>query len=75
MRLPTASTVAAVRPHDHSGVPKSKPARRRILVVDDNRDGATSLAEMLNIMGNDTQTAFDGAEAVAVTEAFRRTWS
>ena len=40
-------------------------------MVDDNRDGATSLAEMLTVMGNETQTAFDGLEAVAVAEAFR----
>ena len=29
------------------------------------------MADMLGIMGNDTQTAFDGLEAVAVAEAFR----
>ena len=59
------------QPDDSGGVLKVKPARRRILVVDDNVDGATTLVEMLKIMGNDTQTAFDGGEAVALTEAFR----
>lgn len=71
VRLPVALAVTTDRADDHKTVPKAKPARRRILVVDDNRDGATSLAEMLGIMGNETQTAFDGVEAVAVAEAFK----
>jgi CheY-like chemotaxis protein len=39
--------------------------------VDDNRDGATSLAALLTVMGNETRIAHDGLEAVAVAEAFR----
>ena len=51
---------------------RPKPtARRRILVVDDNRDAAIRLARMLNVMGNETQTAQDGMEAVNVATAFR----
>ena len=71
VRLPVVLTVTTERPDDHNGVPKVKPARRRILVVDDNVDGADSLAEMLRIMGNETQTAHDGLEAVDVAAAFR----
>ena len=71
VRLPVMLTVTADGPDDDNIVTMDKPARRRILVVDDNRDGATSLAEMMDIMGNDTQTAFDGLEAVAVAETFR----
>ena len=44
---------------------------RRILVVDDNRDGADSLSEMLRVMGNDTRTAYDGQEGVDVAAEFR----
>jgi CheY-like chemotaxis protein len=44
---------------------------RRILVVDDNRDSATSLATLLQMTGNDTQTAYDGLEAVEQAEAYR----
>jgi CheY-like chemotaxis protein len=36
------------------------PARRRILIVDDNDDAATSLSMMLSILGYDTRTAGDG---------------
>ena len=43
----------------------------RILIVDDNRDGADSLSMMLKIMGNDTRTAYDGEEAVVVAGEFR----
>lgn len=44
---------------------------RRILVVDDNRDSAFSLAMLLKLTGSETQTAFDGLEAVAAAEKFR----
>lgn len=44
---------------------------RRILVVDDNRDSAESLAMLLQLTGNETHTAFDGAEAVAAAAAYR----
>ncbi len=50
--LKTAAEHAAVRP------------RLRILVVDDNRDSATSMAMMLKMIGNETFTAFDGLQAV-----------
>ena len=43
----------------------------RILIVDDNRDGADSLAMMLRVIGNDTRTAYDGLEGVTVAEEYR----
>lgn len=45
--------------------------RRRILVVDDNRDGASSLAMLLTVLGHDTRIAHDGLEGVELAEAFR----
>ena len=45
--------------------------KRRILVVDDNRDGADSLAMMLRLMDNDVRTANDGVAAVETAEQFR----
>ena len=44
---------------------------RRILVVDDNRDSADSLAQLLSLTGNDTRTAHDGEEGVALADQFR----
>jgi signal transduction histidine kinase/ActR/RegA family two-component response regulator len=43
----------------------------RVLVVDDNRDGADSLAEMLRLMGHEVETAGDGLAAVEQAEVFR----
>jgi CheY-like chemotaxis protein len=45
--------------------------KSRILVVDDLRDAADSLAMMLQMMGHDTQTAYDGLEAIQAAAAFR----
>lgn len=45
--------------------------RRRILVVDDSRDGANTLARMLSLMGNDVRTAHDGHEGVEAAAEFR----
>jgi len=50
---------------------KTVKSSLRILVVDDNRDGANSLAMMLKIMGNDTRTAYDGQAGVDVAGEFR----
>jgi signal transduction histidine kinase/ActR/RegA family two-component response regulator len=44
---------------------------RRVLIVDDNQDGATSLAGILELSGYSTQTTHDGEEAVRVAERFR----
>jgi CheY-like chemotaxis protein len=47
------------------------PAPRRVLVVDDNRDAADSLGMLLELMGNDARTAYDGPAALAVAASFR----
>ena len=69
--LPIACSVLGGQPAEVEGEPVGPSARRRILVVDDNKDAAISLAMMLKMMGNDTQTAFDGLEALDVAAAFR----
>jgi PAS domain S-box-containing protein len=43
----------------------------RILVVDDNRDSAQMLARMLGILGNNTEVAHDGQEALRLAGEFR----
>jgi CheY-like chemotaxis protein len=45
--------------------------RRRILIVDDNRDSADSPAMMLRLMGNQAVTAHSGREAVTAAEEQR----
>ena len=52
--------------------PLQEPATvRRILIVDDNRDSADSLAMLLEITGNKTFVAHDGDEAIAAVEKHR----
>jgi PAS domain S-box-containing protein len=43
----------------------------RVLVVDDNRDAAASLALLLETMGNDVRTAHDGEQAAVVASEFQ----
>ncbi len=50
----------------------ARPASsRRVLVVDDNRDSARSLAMLLKLSGNETQTAYDALEALETAAGFR----
>ncbi len=44
---------------------------RRVLVVDDNRDSALSLAMLLRLTGCETWTAHDGVEAVETAAAYK----
>ncbi|MDB5338017.1 MAG: Histidine kinase [Planctomycetaceae bacterium] len=43
----------------------------RILIVDDNQDGANSLAVMLRPMGNESRTAYDGQQGIELAGDFR----
>ena len=68
VRLPVLSkpSVAAQQ------TPAAEPSpERRILIVDDNRDAADSLAMLLEITGNKTYMAHDGVEAVEAIEEHR----
>jgi PAS domain S-box-containing protein len=44
---------------------------RRVLVVDDNRDSADTLAELLRMMGNEVLVAHDGTAALACAPQFK----
>jgi PAS domain S-box-containing protein len=46
-------------------------SRRRILVVDDNKDAGQTLALLLRTKGHDLRTAYDGLEAVDVAGDFQ----
>lgn len=54
-------------------LPESPPATRRLrtLIVDDNEDGAATMAAMLRLRGFRVELAFDGQAAVEAAEAFR----
>ena len=44
---------------------------RRILVVDDNIDSADMLEALLQMLGNDVRTAYDGEAGVQTAAGFR----
>jgi PAS domain S-box-containing protein len=69
VRLPIVLTI--VPPGDGDGELNLPSNRRRILVVDDNKDSAMSLALMLKLLGNEAKTAHDGLQALDVAETFR----
>jgi CheY-like chemotaxis protein/two-component sensor histidine kinase len=66
IRLPLAGPARAEVPmkstRDGQQAPEQPPCR--ILVVDDNKDAADTLAVLLRLMGHDVHTAHDGLEAV-----------
>jgi CheY-like chemotaxis protein len=45
-------------------------ARRRVLIVDDNEDAAEMLAMVLDRLGHQTKTAFDGPSALALMKSW-----
>lgn len=54
-------------PHDRAAA--AGPSRQRILVVDDDQDGAELVAEALAAAG-EVRVAFDGGAALALLDAF-----
>jgi signal transduction histidine kinase/ActR/RegA family two-component response regulator len=66
--VPTTDVSREVR---STKIPIARSARHRILLADDNRDFAVSLAALLRSMGNDVRIEHDGAAALAAAEEFR----
>jgi PAS domain S-box-containing protein len=70
--LPVVETPVQARPEASGDREQSRAGPKcRILVADDLRDSADSLAMMLRLAGHDTQTAHDGLEAVQAAATFR----
>jgi len=70
VRLP----IVVAAPDELASPARTEPTRlerRRILVVDDNRDSAESLAMLLSLSGSETQVAFDGLEALQAADELR----
>jgi len=60
----TAAPVATARPEANGHA-------RRLLVVDDNEDSASTVAELLKMSGNEVSVAHDGTSAVERMASFR----
>jgi PAS domain S-box-containing protein len=66
VRLPLAAAPVSAVADWH----RSSPGRRRILVADDNEDGADSLATLLRMHGHEVYVAYDGESAVKAVDEF-----
>jgi PAS domain S-box-containing protein len=71
VRLPVVVEPPPESPADAAGEEAAPVATLRVLVVEDNRDSAASLAMLLRIAGHDVRTAHDGLEAVGAAGEFR----
>jgi PAS domain S-box-containing protein len=68
VRLPLAGDAAApARGGETQALPQAA-RKRRVLVVDDNRDGAESLRMIVELLGHDARVAYDGASSLAAAE-------
>ena len=66
VRLPCLADVAARDTAETSDHEPPLPRCCRVLVVDDNRDAAESIAIVLKLAGHDVHTAGDGTEALGL---------
>ncbi len=70
VRLPVLSK-PSIGPDAAREATAQSGAQRRVVIVDDNKDSADSLAMLLEITGNQTFLAHDGVEAIDVIERKR----
>ena len=54
-----------------AGPAEGRAGQRRVLVVDDNRDSAETMAELVKIWGYEVRTAHDGLAALDCARIFR----
>ena len=71
VRLPAVAEASQGALAEPDGPGRMNPPSLRILIVDDNRDAADSLAMLLRTTGNEIRTAYDGLEALQVASEFR----
>ncbi len=72
VRLPLATSTVSKAEPTHVEAQRVEPTiGRRILIVDDNVDAADSLGRVLEMMGNNVLTAYDGESGIEAAEAFR----
>ena len=71
VRLPALAPVSSSQVADDVSAQASSAARRRILVVDDSRDAAETLALLLELDGHDVLIAHDGPKALELAKMER----
>jgi PAS domain S-box-containing protein len=71
LRLPLAESLSEpAAPEAAQPQPAPPAASKRVLVVDDNVDAATTLQLLLRSLGHETRAAHDGSEALRVAGEF-----
>ena len=70
VRLPLVARAAAAASPASQPAAGGRTAGHRVLVVDDNRDFASSLAMLLSELGNEVRVANDGLQGLDVAKAF-----
>jgi len=74
VRLPTTHALAPGANHKTSESGSLKPGsapKRKVLVIDDNRDQAESLGKLLSLLGHEVRMGYDGEEALRIALDFR----
>ncbi len=71
VRLPVAGAPPAQRQGPDGDGEAQAAGRRRVLVVDDNEDAASSLGTLLRMMGHDVCTASAGSQALELARSYR----
>jgi CheY-like chemotaxis protein len=68
VRLPLASPAAVAEERRER---EDASGGLRVLVIDDNRDSADSATDVLRLLGNEVECAYDGHDGVALARRFR----
>ena len=72
VHLPLAKEITMTREAPASrSFPTGAAIPRRVLVVDDNRDSADSIAMLLKLLGADVHVVYDGPGALSAIDAFQ----
>lgn len=71
VRLPIVRSAAIAVQMEASPSPSPAAQALRVLIADDNRDAAESLAILLEIDGHEVRTAFTGCEAIALAQELK----
>jgi len=71
VRLPRRAASLIEQPRAEAVETPANARKLRILVADDNRDTAQTLAIMLRFEGHDVRTAYDGLEVLATGDMFQ----
>ena len=71
VRLPRHAASPIEKPRADNGESPANARKLRILVADDNRDAAQTLAIMLRFEGHEVRTAYDGLEVLATGRLFQ----